>query len=283
MRQLRFLTLIFTLCWLFNDVNAQLQKQYMYLGAGIGSTNYQGDLDDNWTVKFTKPGFTAYLGYKFSSRLGLQVAYQQGWMGASDAKAADDVPRIRRNLSFRSPINEVSLTFNYEFIANSRTFKYRARFSPYVFAGIAAFRFNPKAEINGELVALQPLGTEGQYLDGCADCPDPYKLMQISIPFGAGVRAKLTKKLDLRVEMGIRKTFTDYLDDVSGNYPDLTALAAQSPLAAAASDPSDAAMYPLGMAFYNGVRGNADRNDWYINTNIILAWVMAAPKMPKFR
>lgn len=283
MKLLKSFTLFLALCWLFNDAQAQLKSRHLYIGAGIGSTNYKGDMDDDWTVKFTKPGFTILAGYKLTSAFAVQLSYQQGWMGASDARAKEDVARIRRNLSFRSPINEIALTFNYEFISTRRAFKYRSALTPYVFAGIALFRFNPKADINGQTVALQPLGTEGQYLDGCTDCPEPYNLMQISIPFGVGIRARLTEKLDLRVEMGIRKTFTDYLDDVSGEYPDLNALAAQDPVAAAASDPSDSDMYPRGMAHYNGARGHSDGTDWYVNTNIILGFVLAAPKMPKFR
>ena len=49
----------------------------------------------------------------------------------------------------------------------------------------------------------------------------PYKLIQFAIPFGLGVRFRVNEVIDIAVEYGFRYTFTDYLDDVSGNYVDL--------------------------------------------------------------
>ena len=54
---------------------------------------------------------------------------------------------------------------------------------------------------------------------------EPYKTLGFAIPFGAGVKYALNDKWVVGVEFGLRKTFTDYLDDVSTVYPDKDDLA----------------------------------------------------------
>ena len=162
------------------------------------------------------------------------------------------------------------------------------------------FRFNPKAQPNegwaedyknlfedGEdWVELKPLGTEGQNLPDVLrdlnDLPDPYALTQISIPIGVGVRYTLADRWDLRLEVGLRNTFTDYLDDVGGpNYapPDLL-LAYESEKAFLFADRSRAANFGvnrrgsqpsntepgvvLGAYGQDGnFRGQDNQKDWY--------------------
>ncbi|MES2880762.1 MAG: DUF6089 family protein, partial [Bacteroidota bacterium] len=75
------------------------------------------------------------------------------------------------------------------------------------------------------LVYLQPLNTEGQGIQGYPS--QPYKLMQFAIPFGAGIKYAISDKVHLGLETGLRKTFTDYLDDLSTNYADANDLLAQ--------------------------------------------------------
>lgn len=274
--------LIVTACF-FSSVKGQGSKNFQ-AGIVLGTTNYKGDLDDNFALKFTKPGLGGYLAYKFHPNLRVQAHLNQGWMGASDEKAAEDVPRTRRNLSFTSPLTELALTLRYDFFGNSRQYKYRTGFSPYLYGGVAVFRFNPKAEIDGQTYNLQPLGTEGQFLDDPNGIyADPYKRVQISLPMGLGIRVKLNEKLDLNLEMGARKTFTDYLDDVSGNYPDLGALAAQDPIAAQLSDRIDPVEYPRGAAYYNGIRGDQNKADWYIISSVSLTRSFGGAINPKFR
>lgn len=286
MKSIKYVLALVALCWMFNDANAQLRTRYAYIGVSAGATNYKGDLDDNFTLKFTKPGFGFMGGYKFHPHMALRLAFTQGWMKASDEKAARDIPRRRRDLSFRSPISEGSLVLVYEFFANDRKFRYRPQYTPYLFAGIAAFAYNPQAKLGDEWFDLQPLGTEGQHLTDCgyADCPDPYSLVQISIPFGAGIRYKLTDKIDLNLEIGLRKTFTDYLDDVSGRYPDLDRMRSEmGENAALLSDRIDRSVYPQGGEFWNGIRGDNTQEDWYVNTMVSATYILDWTKCPKFR
>ena len=64
---------------------------------------------------------------------------------------------------------------------------------------------------------MQPLGTEGQGLSGQ---PSKYELNQIAIPFGGGLKIKIKQNWELAILGSMRYTFTDFLDDTSGNYAD---------------------------------------------------------------
>ena len=219
MKFFKYFIVLFVLGTLLQEVDAQYRSKYFYVGVALGATNYKGDLDDNFSLKFTRPGLGIVGGYKFHPHMSVRLGFNQGWIGATDNRAARDIPRQRRNLSFRSPITEGALTLQYEFFANTRQYKFRPQYTPYVYGGIAVFNFRPQAKLGHAWYELQPLGTEGQYLPDPEDqYPEAYSLTQISIPMGVGVRYRLTKRLDLNVEIGLRKTFTDYLDDVGGDY-----------------------------------------------------------------
>jgi hypothetical protein len=95
----------------------------------------------------------------------------------------------------------------------------------------------------------------------------PYRLNQFSIPFGGGIALSLNDRVHLAWEVVIRRTSTDYLDDVSTVYPnDAELLAGRGPNAVDLSfrgdeinpNPVFIAGFPTG-----GIRGNPGENDWY--------------------
>ena len=145
-------------------------------------------------------------------------------------------------------------------------------FTPFIFAGVSLFRFNPQAEAsNGEWVALQPLGTEGQGTTAFQD-RKKYALTQFSIPMGGGFKIAINKTFNIILEYGIRKTFTDYLDDVSSTYTGGN-LIDMSPLAVEMSDKS--LNGPQAKDFQ---RGNTKNNDWYTFTGITLSFKLLSEK-----
>ena len=108
--------------------------------------------------------------------------------------------------------------------------------SLYGFVGIGVFHFNPKGEFNDKWYNLQPLGTEGQ---GISPAREKYKRTQICIPFGIGGRYFFNRRWGVGFEFGLRKTFTDYIDDVSKTYYDPLAInQANGPVAAYFSNPN---------------------------------------------
>ncbi len=68
----------------------------------------------------------------------------------------------------------------------------------------------PKAKLNGEKHALQPLQTEGV----------SYSRVALVLPYGLGGKMKLSPFINLALEIGWRKTFTDYIDDISTTFVD---------------------------------------------------------------
>jgi hypothetical protein len=163
---------------------------------------------------------------------------------------------------FKSAVWEAQLAVEYNILDVEER-----GFSPYVFAGVAAFRYNPYAyDRTGNKVFLRSLGTEGQ---GLSAYPEKklYKNNQFAIPFGTGIKLALSEKLQVGIEIGLRKLFTDYLDDVSGTYADSSILAAaRGPQTAAfafrGKELNPNTPYPTA----GSIRGNQDNKDWYFTT-----------------
>jgi hypothetical protein len=253
---------------------------YKIYSAGTGFLNYLGELDDDHPLRFSKPGFQLMAGFKFLAHWQIRLQLAGGMLKAGDAEATDTRHQIR-NLGFRSPLLELSAITQYELFANQRKYMYRKRWTPYFVGGIGVFMFNPQARLNGDWLSLQPLGTEGQFLQGSK--VKPYSRIQLALPLGAGVRIKLRDKVDLYAEMVWRKTFTDYLDDVSGPYPDLDLLQSLDPTAYLLSDRSDKSRYPQGAASAYGSRGNNKTADGYIMTTAGISFILYRNRGIRFR
>ena len=258
-------------------LSTAVQAQDIEGGIFLGVTNYQGDLTkQDVTLKETKPNIGLLGRYYFGPRFDLKGTFNYGYIAGRDANYDDqskDYGRFRskRNADFTSNIFEASLNAEVNilpFISNSR----RYRFAPYVFGGIALYHFNPRGyTTSGDKVDLQPLGTEGQTLDAAADRGSkdqtgPYKRWQGAIPYGIGIKYSLGNFWNIGLEIGQRKLFTDYLDDVSQDYAhNAAALKAKSPLGYDVSfgkSPSIAANQAKGITPQG--RGNSKDNDMYV-------------------
>ena len=244
-----------------------LSAQKFHVDLFGGFSNYQGDLQENrFTTSQAKGAVGFGLRYDLSNHFDVRTNFTYATLGASDAYNRQADLRAR-NLSFRSHITEANLLLDYN-ILNIDFHK----LSPYVFGGIAVFHFNPYAfDSLGNKIYLKPLSTEGQ---GLAAYPDrkEYHLTQFAIPFGAGLRWKFTENITLSYEIGLRKTFTDYLDDVSTTYADQAILAA-------AKGPKAVEMAWRGAELKNGgpypaegtVRGGSTFKDWYYFSGVTIS------------
>ncbi len=226
-----------------------MYEKHSEISFGIGTSNYYGDLSPynrpiqsslqniNWNVGVD---FTRHFTPHFSGRASLTWVRLTGDDNKFEGIASLE-QLYMRNAHFRNNVQELALTGVYNLIPETRNFRNRTKLNPYVFAGIAVFYHNPVAKVPtdyagseaspGEWVSLQPLSTEGQ---GLPNYPDtPYNLVNVNIPFGAGVKYKLNKVWDLGLEVGIRYTFSDYLDDVGGYFADKGDLTGISNLSAA--------------------------------------------------
>ncbi|MBU2019790.1 MAG: hypothetical protein KJ941_09100 [Bacteroidetes bacterium] len=210
------------------------KKEIMY---GIGATNFLGDLGgrnqigtDYSLVDFDLKAvaMTGQLGYRyrFKPKWATTTTLYGGIVRGNDQFTEDHV-RESRNLSFRSPI--ISLSQRAEFLIATKEAvggRYRIpgvsrmkdrNFQFYVFAGVGLTYFNPQAELNGKWYNLREFHTEGQGLEGG---PRQYRRFTFILPGGIGIRTGIGKLWRVGLELSLTKTFSDYIDDVSGNYYD---------------------------------------------------------------
>lgn len=229
-------------------------------GLMVGGGNYIGDINPKYNFYNTKLMFGGIYRYNINPRWVIRANALFGSVAGYDS----DFDNIR-NLSFESKIHELSAICEFNFF-DYQTGSRKHRLSPYIFGGIGVFFMNPKTLIENRIenetqwVELQPLATEGQGMDGYNS---PYSLTQISIPFGLGLKFSLSKYICIGLEWGLRMTFTDYIDDISGNYVDRNTLLDWSgELGLAAADRTNEIMENM----YNptgSMRGNPERKDWY--------------------
>jgi hypothetical protein len=281
-------------------------RRYFTLGGSLGAANYLGDIVPQASItslrlSSTRPSLGIHYSYKMFPRIAFRGSLSWSRITGDDAKSAaqneaENLPRFKRNLSFRNDIKELAVVGMFDLYQNRGPFTRRPDFSPYGFIGIAAYHHNPKAYTSGApsvpsgWYALQPLGTEGQNVpaDTRASYPKPYSRYQVAIPFGLGFKYRLDRQWDFGFEIGWRKTFTDYLDDVSSTYADENDLNVADPtgLSAYFADRSGESGYTelSGYGNLGDQRGDVTDKDWIIVTNLHLTYILPARiRGPKFR
>lgn len=224
----------------------------------MGMINYQGDLKPN-SFTFQHSNFTAALIVR--KPLNPWVTLRSGLL-IGKVEGADRYNRgylQPRNLSFFTYLKEAHAGFELSLLNFSAT-----RFTPYFYGGIGVFHFNPYTyDRYNQKVFLNPLNTEGQ---GLPEYPEQksYGLTQWVMPFGGGIRFALTKKITASVEFSQRKTFFDYLDDVSTHYVDQEILLmAKGPKAVELAFRSNELPGQPGYPAHGEQRGTPSEMDWY--------------------
>lgn len=190
-------------------------SQNVHVGIFGGLAAYQGDLTDRIIPKkVTNGAIGVTVNYELTPQIMLRGGFTYSVVGGADRYAHDD-SMLARNLAFETHITEFSAIGEYYFFNLDEQ-----KFSPYVFGGLAVFHFNPYAYSGTtDKIFLKPLSTEGEGLSAYPD-RKPYALTQMALPFGGGVKYAFNDRVRLGLELGIRKLFTDYLDDVSSRYVD---------------------------------------------------------------
>ena len=184
---------------------------------------------------------------------------------ADDRNNSTDPIAINRGLHFKSPVYELSGQIEFNFLPYEPG-NALYTWTPFVYTGVSLFHFNPQAENkNGEWVDLQELSTEGQ---GTSSFPNrsKYALAQFAIPLGGGFKIAVNPSFNIIFEYGFRKTFTDYLDDVSKTYPGKEVLLPEYGISS--SEMSD----PTGKHVHGDQRGDPHKNDWYSFAGITLSF-----------
>lgn len=266
MRYIRsFLPVFATLLALASPTRSS--AQFLEAGFMVGAANYRGDLADRLVPTEYQTSYGMTLRYNFSPKFSARANLLTGFVSGADANNLYDASIRERNLSFRSDFTELSVQAEYSPLGFDVLDGKVS--SPYLFVGLGGFYFNPQAELNGVWYDLQPLGTEGQ---GQVPGSKKYNRFAATVPMGLGFRFCLGKRVNLGLEFGARRTFTDYLDDVSGQYPDVENLYEVNPLAARLSYRRPEVM---GGGISNPTdlrRGNPNTKDWYFIGGLTLSF-----------
>ena len=251
---------------LFTIQNSYSQS-FSEVGVFFGGSYYNGDLNNG--VHFPSTNTHLALGglykYNFNERWAFRIQGSRLSVSGDDA-LADDPFQIQRNLSFESTVYEAIGMFEFSFFefegfSSLRYFHKAKTFSPYLTLGLGAFYFDPYANLDGNSYQLAPLMTEDF----------DYARWSVAVPFGAGLKVRLFERLILSGEWVFRKTFTDYIDDVSGFYP-----SDPEGMTELARDLSDRSLEQVGKDGTNWgtQRGRQNTKDWYSSAGITLTVIL---------
>lgn len=167
-----------------------LAAQRSEVGFGLGTFNHTGDLARTYDLRNSRPAATVFYRANLSKVASIRTGVTAGNIAASDRRPIDAFAE-QRDASFSLFLLEAALTAEYHFM-NWRDDRRMLRFTPYLFGGLALF------SISGE-----------------QNKPEAYSNVQVAIPFGLGMKYVINPKWYVSLEAGARKTFFDYLDNVS--------------------------------------------------------------------
>jgi hypothetical protein len=236
-------------------LQAQRWKRERYeFSFGVGASNFLGELgganqigthyfkDFEWSA--TRLAAAVGMRYKLNNYFALKTHLTYGRVYGDD-KLTEEFFRRYRNLNFFSDIYEFNINFEGAFQEEQIGHIHHLRgvrgvhgyeLYMYGFVGGGVFYFDPRTVQNGKTYRLQPLGTEGQ---GWSSSKAKYSLVQFCIPLGVGFKYTLDRTWGIGLELGIRKTFTDYIDDVSTKYYDFSQSPDAPDIVAQLADRSD--------------------------------------------
>jgi len=168
---------------------AQLSQRTEF-GFGVGAFNYTGDLVRTYNVLDFRPAGTVFYRNNISQVISFRTSLTGGKLVGSDKRPIDSFAK-QRAASFNLFVFEASTGFEYHFL-DWRDERRRLRFTPYLFGGFSLFIISGNENKNAEFSNVQP-----------------------ALPFGGGMKYVINPKTYVAFEIGMRKTFFDYLDNIS--------------------------------------------------------------------
>ncbi len=247
MKKILFLVLVVNgIC----EVNAQKFE----LGIQAGACNYWGDLAPKLVMKETHGTGGVFIRLNFNHSWAWKTEFNSYVVSGSDKNFSFN---SERNLSFTSGIQEFATVFEFNYLKYGPHVLHK-KFTSYVYLGIGGFMFNPQTVLNGKTYDLRDYQTEGVL----------YKKFSMAIPFGIGLKYMVSKKIALECQLGFRKTYTDYLDDVSGVYPNIQKRFSDGGMVSATLTDRSIEKYGVPINKDGYKRGNPGYKDWYMSATV---------------
>lgn len=258
------ITLLFTLSVWSGNLYAQKyfsgRQEY---GVVLGASNYYGDLSQGQNIKHFHPSAGVYQRYNLSDYFAWRNQFSYLFAsGTTDGNKNYEI----QDLNFQTAIYEFSSMLSFDFHRFGTNIN-NQKSTPYALIGIGVFRFDPK-RLDAENISL--------YASNTGMRSHNYSRIQMSVPVGIGYKYKISHKRHqgawiIGVEALWRKTFTDYLDDVTGRYPDFKDMKDKyGEQSAQYSQPqvlNGLNPFPKGT-----FRGDEHLNDWYYFLGINLSY-----------
>jgi hypothetical protein len=293
----RYLVLILLFVVMFQDYcEAQTtlwrrrRREFLF---GAGATNFLGELGGanqigtnglkDFDFPAIRPDFQIGYRYRTSKETAIKGSLIYARLFGND-KFTKETFRNNRNINFRSPLIELSTQFEYTIIRERPGHIYNLKgirgwryiqVTSYLFGGFGVVYFNPKGQYQDKWYALRPLCTEGE---GFVPTRHKYSLVQVVIPVGIGFKYALSQDWSVGIEYGLRKTFTDYLDDASKTYFDPnTLMQEKGPVAVALANPTLNDLSP------NVTAAGQQRGDLKDKDSYMFAFISFYYKIPRGR
>lgn len=284
---------------------SKTRRKIQEISFGTGATNFLGELGGankigsnkisirDFDFQSIRPNINVGYRYQYHKNWALKAELNMAYIGGKDA-LTEERYRENRNLSFRSPIVELSVREEYIMNLSQKGHRYNFKgikgwknyiLSPYFFAGVGVFWFDPYGKINDQWYRLKPMSTEGQ---GLVPTREVYSSYQLVLPYGIGFRYAIDKSWTIGLEYGLRWTFTDYIDDVSTTYFDAEELArARGLLAVELANPSPSATDPTDPLYRSTLpgqqRGDPRDKDTYMFALLSLYYNLDKGFIPKLK
>jgi len=170
---------------LFLLLSTTLKPQDNDIGVFLGGAYYMGNINPDGLFYQPQPAFGLIFRKNYNPFVSLSYEATFGNLVASDANFKTDTFRLVRGATLKQNIVEGAINLEYNFFAMRREKKHSDNFSPYIKFG----------------VAVVSLGH-----------------MQVCVPFGLGLKYRITKKVEIAMEWTYRRTFSDKLDGLSIYY-----------------------------------------------------------------
>ncbi len=261
---------------------AQQQDYNWRLGFSGGFSNYYGDLSPlrihalndagkaaqlfQYNSNYVeRPSYRVSLEHRLGNTVGLMVSAGSYQFAGSDRhidrKSAlnTNAPEFRRALNFNTTLRDVGLSLVFK-TDNDELLSKNAFFAPYFTLGAGWFNYDVSGDLrddNGNFYDYTSgsLSLNGEYetdLSQIQTNQNNYITEGWYTNLGLGLKFRISRRIDFHIETNINFTNSDFLDDVSGAYPDEFTGAEQS----FASRPA--------LPGSGNLRGTTNHNDLYI-------------------
>ena len=186
MKRTLMLLILGTMLSVIAGNRAFAQEDYrLEFGAGLGMTGYLGDA--NTANLLQNPGLDGelFLRYLFNPRLALKTNFYVGGLRGNSEQMTNVFPS-GENYKFSTTFFELGEMFEFNFFeyGMGETYRKLKRFSPYITAGLSATMWSVEKKI----------------------------FAGFTIPFGIGAKFKVNERLNLGLELLMKKVFSDRLD-----------------------------------------------------------------------